>query len=531
MNIDKLFASIGDNLSQFKELITDNLTPKEAWRRLSTRRGSIVKEASKSIFEFPLIVSDSCDFDLAQKMAIAQEFRCAVYTKIVIERVGLIRLNAGENKEDLIDRVRGTINEEFSDAENYARSLVNSVNIKEDSGLNMRTIDGGIILETDNDDRPSSFEQEKGRIKAQLYYSEELLGKVKKEQEELQKIKDTSSRKFSDLDYRRTKRLKEIEHELSKERIQLQADLQAANARAISRSQTRGQYDAKFDPKYMELERIAKEGEARASKLGQIEAELEKRDDLVAMQHDLALGRKVGEYEAERQYKAKQAEERSNVGSTWSEIEKKFNKAEPTRISCEVEYATEAEVNIVKFTLGVKSYIRTIPSEEVVQFLPRAKFDRNRLIRLAKVTTGEIAFFKDFILGIDLAKQNYNSKEHGKDKWYTRLKNFSSESQVKRLVKADAMPTMTICVSMEDVDEILRVTKGKSDFRKKSEAKRLLDALGLMGFIILDGANDKIWWIEDADTDFAYYSPNQLVDSNKGVSERDLLNAIIAVNK
>jgi hypothetical protein len=64
-------------------------------------------EARKSLCEFPLLVSSSISFPLAVKLARSLETRNAILVKLVIERMGLIRLDHGETKDTLIQKVKG----------------------------------------------------------------------------------------------------------------------------------------------------------------------------------------------------------------------------------------------------------------------------------------------------------------------------------------------------------------------------------------------------------------------------------------
>lgn len=456
--INDIWIGIDSLKTMLKYMWDHGVDPKEAWNKLNNQRGSIAREASKSIYEYPILASDTCSYDLTRAVTNSIQARSAVYTKIVFERIGLVDLSKGESKSDMIHNLKG-FHMDVEELGESAKATPGTMSLmreagqfnKSDSGLNMGMIEGKVLTEA---------------------------------------TEKTTSRKYrvgTAPDGSRT------EHEVEMN---------------VTSSPKKSKMGDQYDP-----------------------------TNLTDKQFDDYQNRR--EYETKRTHNTETEIKRNIVkgqpfiGKTIATLGKDSRRANPTTIEIELEYKTVEHVSTTRFTVGVRAVLHPIPSDEIIKFIPKAKFDMSPLIRLAQLTTGEISFVKDFVLGVDNIHKDMHNPTAGKGKWYAKLKELTRTNNAAKVIPlaTGKMPTATLLVSMEDVDEMLRLTKGKFDLREPGIAKMVVESLSLMNLIIVDEATDRLWWYEDTHTGYALYSVSDLDEANKGLSEKDLLKVMVAVNK
>jgi hypothetical protein len=397
---------------------------------MSKPTSSINREAKKSILLFPVIVSESCDFEMTRQLARAIEIRNAGFTKTIIERIGVVDLKKNDSKDSLINKVKGY---EFSLNENYAyvpgltplfETEEFDLRCIEDDGLNTKAINGRVIT-----NEALSFDEQK------------------------------------------------------------------------------------------ELERIKKENENERIK-NQAKADVTVNRIKLKQKNISDSGRMI-------------ADHGRDLGKSWANIQKRHNSLQPIPVEVNISYVIEGAIKDTKFTLGVKSPVHTVPSEEVQKFLPKAKFDMGLLIKLARLYTGEISFVKDFVLNLSEIKGNYDPAKAGKFGWYSKLKRLTSSNNLKRAMSLrGVMPTVSLVVSKEDVEEMYRETKGKFDLTNIATVKDMVESLSILNFFIVDEAREKIMVYEEgSDNGFEVISMSELREEGKSMSEKDLLRVMMMVNK
>jgi len=414
----------------------------DAMRTILKGQTSINKMAKRSIAYYPIIASDSCNFEMTRLLVNAVEAEAAVMTSIVLERIGMIDLNNNESKETLINRVKG-----FEAIEEEAKALPEiklynenfELGEADDEGLNLSTIDGNIIL-----------------------------------QESLTK-----------------KEAKEIEKEVDKE-------------------QYKAMYKNTGKPDV--IQKRLKEKEASENLI----------DARNKAKNDILYKNTLDNQEA------KQADRIGNTRAFVSKI-KKQNKKEPTKVEVTIQINTGRQLKDVNFSLGVKSLLHIIPSEEVIKFLPKAKIDTSFLIKLAKLFTGEIKFWRDFVFNLKSIENSFNKVESGKGKWYATLKRLTSRNNVERIQgKRGTLPTVTLVVSMEDVDDMFQKTSGKFDLRNPGKGREIVKSLSLLNLVIISETDERVWWLSDIDKDYDMFTTDDLGRMNANSSmNRDLLKAIV----
>lgn len=488
MATDKIISFVMNTIDDFRENLTSgNLSPEKLWDRFRKGVTSINREANKSILFFPVLVSDSCNFELARKATTAIESRSAMMVKMIIERIGLIRLQTGETKQDLINHVKGfdgIVGESAAEALRVPgmRTLVEGPSTwigLVDEGLRRESIDG-------------SFEVVVKEAKGDIPFAPD--------------DDDDLARKA----YDRAMRIKRSGRD-PKAALELELGIAEKNRKS------RDEYDQKMWDRKIEKEKeLSKLKIEREEELGNIKRSAKEGEFIDAERRDV-------------QKKAQMVKDAPDIGASWAGIAKRENRSDPTRLEVEVEYATDYTVERSRFTLGVKCPMHVIPSEEFVRFIPKAKFDMSFLIQVARLWTGEIGFMRDFILNMSEIEGSFDKVQAGSGKWYATLKRLTSTNKVRGLLGKTKMPTVSLIVSMEDVQEMFRATNGRFDLTNKVVAKSVIDSLTILNLLIIDEANSKVWWFDDGAQDFDMLTAAELENEKKNLSQSDLMKALIAV--
>ena len=455
--IGSIFGLVDELTSLRNSLDNNDITTRKYLSNLKNRTTNINKEASKSILAFPVFCSDSCDYDLAARLASAMEFRNAVLVKLIIERIGLIRFDKNETKETLINRVKG-----FEDVRGF----------KEDS-----------VIYENMTNLPSLYSVFKNPKFDMGIFCEEM-----------------------DL------------------------NLNMVDGKRLVLNEGDGPSKAEFTRALNVMDQL-KQSEVRGSKVTRPSAtDVYKAELTLQFEKDIAASIKKENDDKESKEKIiDDFNNQPNVGGTVVKIDpKKYNKLEPLKMEVEVEYASENQTRTTKMTLGVKSVVHTIPSEEVTKFLPKAKFDMSFLIKLAKLYTGEISFWKEFVLNLGEIKGGFDKHKAGENKWFFKLKRLTDTNNYKKIFnRKTVMPTVTLAISMEDVEEMLRETNGRFDLTNPSTVYDLINTLSLLNFVILDEARERVWIYEEDEKDFNILTPEDLRQEKEEISQRDLMKVLL----
>ena len=177
-------------------------------------------------------------------------------------------------------------------------------------------------------------------------------------------------------------------------------------------------------------------------------------------------------------------------------------------------------VQYVDFIVGVKTVLHLIESTDMVENIARALQNKSTLFKLLKWTTGEISLVKDIILNIDDVKMDIINKTSGKSPFFGTLKRLKNKKVGTRnlTVPHALIPNATICISSLEAD--LLESRYGINVRDRKIAKKLIDSLFLMSFIILDEGSNSVSVFYDGDSDFQIYALETLERDNSLNSNR-----------
>ncbi|MDD3122015.1 MAG: hypothetical protein PHC62_00700 [Candidatus Izemoplasmatales bacterium] len=170
------------------------------------------------------------------------------------------------------------------------------------------------------------------------------------------------------------------------------------------------------------------------------------------------------------------------------------------------------EVRNNQAMIGVKSKIYPIDPNEMTNKIISKNADNNFLMKLVKVSTREISFFKDFVFGIDQAKIDAisKSKRGSASKLFKVLERRSLTGRVRKVLGRSNItkPIFSICISREEADYLKNYNNVEVDSPKVIIP--IMEKLNLMYFVIVDEANETAKFLLDGDTEYETLSFSSL---------------------
>ena len=171
-------------------------------------------------------------------------------------------------------------------------------------------------------------------------------------------------------------------------------------------------------------------------------------------------------------------------------------------------------VQYVDFVLGVKAILHPVQSDDLIEHLARALQTTSLMFKVLRWTTGELSLVKDIILNVNDMKSDAVNKRNGKSPFFGTLKRLKDRKVgVRNLTVPHALiPNATIVVTSYEVDVLQQ--QYAIDLKNSSIAKKLINSLFLMAFVIMDEGTGTISVLYDGDNSFQTYALETLERDN-----------------
>lgn len=191
---------------------------------------------------------------------------------------------------------------------------------------------------------------------------------------------------------------------------------------------------------------------------------------------------------------------------------KKANEAIPTTLN--IELRVKGAEHPTHILMGIKTITHTVDSEEMIYNVASAIRERRLFFRFIQWTSGEIKFFKDFVLCLDRIKTNIDQNRN-KTNWWRVLKNRARTSRMRVALGKDALlPNSTLVLSMDEVDYIANAY-GINLLKETKTIQRLLVDFNLLGICIVDSSSELVYLFYDGEESFQTFSYNALERENR----------------
>lgn len=163
-------------------------------------------------------------------------------------------------------------------------------------------------------------------------------------------------------------------------------------------------------------------------------------------------------------------------------------------------------VQFMDFIVGVKVVMHNIKSNEMIANLQNTLQNNGKLFNFIRWTTGEKSLFKDLILHINDVKLDVANRSMGTSPWWTTLKRLrnTSKAQSAFFSRTQIVPNSTITVSSYEVD-IIQKNYG-ANLHDPRFAKKIMSALFLMNFVIVDDGTRTVEVLYDGSNTFQTYA-------------------------
>ena len=183
---------------------------------------------------------------------------------------------------------------------------------------------------------------------------------------------------------------------------------------------------------------------------------------------------------------------------------KKANELVPTLLHMRiypVDSRTRTELPPIDFVLGIKATLHPVTSEEMIVNIARGIKNEDKFFNFIRWTTGEISFFKDFVLSLNEIKIDAINTSSKASRWWTVLKRRRGAARIKNAVSSNRLlPNATIVITQEEAD-ILRDQYGYN-LEKPTIAYKLIENYFLISFVIVDPALQRVKFLFDGKNEF-----------------------------
>lgn len=186
---------------------------------------------------------------------------------------------------------------------------------------------------------------------------------------------------------------------------------------------------------------------------------------------------------------------------------KKVNDVQPYAITIRLNVVNEKNefVQYWDLVIGVKSIMHLLDSDEVIDNIVRVVQNRGAMFNFIRWTTGEISLVKDILLHLDDIKFDMRNRAKGYSAWFPTLKRMKDQKfTISDFNAKKFVPNSTLIIGSADAD-ILESKYGIS-VKDPVIAKRIVDNLFLMAFIILDDRTQTMDILYDHSDTFETYA-------------------------
>lgn len=191
---------------------------------------------------------------------------------------------------------------------------------------------------------------------------------------------------------------------------------------------------------------------------------------------------------------------------------KKINDMQPYAMDLKI-LATKGDTSFsqyMTFTIGVKTTLHLGKSQSLISNIAYVLKNKRFSLNFIRWTTGELSLLKDIIFKVNDTNYNVSNRSDATGRMISKLKDLK-----KRKVKvttsglSKVAPFATLVISQYEYNEIL--TKYGFNLKDVVFAKKLMEELFLMGFVIVDETTETIDMLLDGSkTGFQTYSLDML---------------------
>ena len=213
---------------------------------------------------------------------------------------------------------------------------------------------------------------------------------------------------------------------------------------------------------------------------------------------------------------------------------KKANEMQPTLMLVQF-YVNDKDrdLNVAQqFVCGVKSKLYAIGSDEILNKIITKNVDSDILLKLVKVSTREISFVKDFLLGLDEARLDALSKSRkgSGSRIFKALERRAIKGKIRRSLRMEnsAKAISSLVISSEEAEELKKYEN--IDIYQPRTIIPIMEKLNLLYFVVVNTTAESVDIITDGETEYETYSFTNLERESSDNTYKKVVNLITKVS-
>ena len=213
---------------------------------------------------------------------------------------------------------------------------------------------------------------------------------------------------------------------------------------------------------------------------------------------------------------------------------KKANEMQPTLMLVQF-YVNDKDrdLNVAQqFVCGVKSKLYAVGSDEILNKIITKNVDSDILLKLVKVSTREISFVKDFLLGLDEARLDALSKSRkgSGSRIFKALERRAIKGKIRRSLRMEnsAKAISSLVISSEEAEELKKYEN--IDIYQPKSIIPIMEKLNLLYFAVVDTTAESVDIITDGETEYETYSFTSLERESSDNTYKKVVNLITKVS-
>ncbi len=458
------FAAIYQGVRDFRKELAKTKSPNEL------KKSSIMRAQKDLVMSFPVLCTDTISPDIAMLLCKAIE-RNAV---TALQQLFTASHIQGTNGMDVLGQFHKNMDNQLdiSDYMDYAAAAVRNANNYKVGGSAVRAADSFFRMGSYGESAKAAFLEQSKEFYPESSFSEKSLSDY---------LVTESYEGYDVREFNGTY-LKEADNGGGKKTSPFANDIEKAKQRAVGGRST-GKSAA-------ELELQAALGNA-SNNLSAAKNQIEREKLLHQIDNDMQNAR--------HNYITKQL-----LPTDVQKINELVPSLMIVRFYVDDDKAVES---VQEFVAGVKARFIPVPSEEVTEKIGNYKKGGINQFELARATTKEISFAKDFVSAIKDAKLDaMNDSLSQTSPVWRSLQARSSSSTARRLVhgRNTAAAITTLIITQQEVDYIK--TNYRVSIDTVNEAVNFMAKFNLMGLVIANEQTEVARFILDGDRYFTNYT-------------------------
>lgn len=212
---------------------------------------------------------------------------------------------------------------------------------------------------------------------------------------------------------------------------------------------------------------------------------------------------------------------------------KKANEMQPTMMLVNF-YVNDRDrdLNVAQqFVCGVKSKLYAVESSDIINKIITKHVDSDILLKLVKVSTREISFVKDFLLGLDEARLDALSKSRkgSASRIFKALERRAIKGKIRRSLRMEnsAKAISALVISAEEAEELKKYEN--IDVYQPRTIVPIMEKLNLLYFVVVDTTAESVNIITDGETEYESYSFTSLERESSDAAYKKVVNLITKV--